>query len=249
MKFLFFLLFTIIFSPFSYAQTSQDYIKKGKTAMQKMQEKQALDFYKKALKINPTHIEALSYSSLLCANIGHRSNDSKFKKSYYEAAIIYARDALKVNSKNADANFAMAVAYGRKVYTIMSPKPRIAMSAKIKKYAEQAVLYNPNDYKALTLLGMWHYERATLTFAEKKIVAFLGGLPNGSLQNARNYLEKSLRLNSKNIATYLELGKVYKEIGKKQESIKTWQKALALMNQYQDDNNCKKEIRARLARI
>ena len=234
---------------FIQAKTSAEFIELGHAAEKNMHEKEALEYYKKAIKVNPRTIEALHSASIMCSSIGHRAKEAATKKAYYKAAIIYAKTALKVNSKNADANFALAIAYGRKVYLINSPKPRIAMSALIKKYAERTIQINPRHHEALTLLGMWHYERATLTFAEKKIVAFLGGLPKGSLGQAKKYLERSKGVSPNNIATLMELGKVYKETGRKNEVIKVWNQALTKSNQYREDILRKEEIRRRLRQI
>ncbi len=246
----FVLLFLFSFSyTFIHAKSGKEFLEAGKVAQKKLLEKEALEYYKQAIKENPREIEALNQASILCSNIGHRATNMASKKSYYKAAAIYAKTALKINPKNANANFAMAVAYGRKVYLINSPKPRIAMSALIKQYAERSIQINPNHSEALTLLGMWHYERATLTFAEKKIVAFLGGLPSGSLAQAKKYLERSKSLSPNNIATLMELGKLYKEIGTRNEVIKIWNQALTKSNQYKDDVSRKKEIKRRLAKI
>ena len=248
MKGLLILISIIALSNLCVAQSSEleEYLNKAKNEKSNLNELAALVNYKKALKINPRSVEALCGASIMSANIGERN--SRSKKSLYEAAIIYAKTALKINPESAEANFALAVAYGRKVYTIMSPEPRIAMSAKIKKYAEQAVKYDDKHYEALTLLGIWHYERSTLTLAEKKIVSLLGGLPKGSLSQARQYLEKSQQIAPKNIATLLELGKVYKELGKTSLSRSTWKKALIASLQYQNDKRRKLEIKKRLAK-
>lgn len=249
MKYLLLLPALFLFAFKLQASTADDLVKKGKQAERNLHEKDALNFYKKALVSNPKNVNALSGASIMCANIGHRQSSKSIKTDYYNASIIYAKRALKLNAKSAEANYAMAVAYGRKVYTIMLPKPRIAMSAKIKKYAELAIKYNPKHYKALTILGMWHYERATLTYAEKKLVALLGGLPNGSLKNSLYYLNKSRKLAPSNIATLFELGKVYKELGKRNDTRIIWTKALSQSNKNQDDPYRKKDIKKRLLKI
>jgi tetratricopeptide (TPR) repeat protein len=246
-------IFLVLIAIYSYnsllANSSQEFVNLGRSAQENLNEQKALAYYKKALKVNPRNIEALSQSSILCANIGNRSKKNTTRDDYYKASKTYATLALRIEPNNANANFAMAVFYGRKVYTVMFPKSRIALSAKIKKYAEKAVRIQPNHYEALTILGMWHYERATLTVAEKQIVSILGGLPKGSLNEAIQYLEKSKSIAPENITNLLALGNVYKELGKKDRCSKIWSKALLLKNQYQDDIQRKKKIKQRLAKL
>lgn len=249
MKYLILLPALLIFTTSLKANNCEMYILKGAQAEKNLKEKEAFVFYKKAIEANPKSIKALVGASIMCANIGHRQKSSATKEDYYKAAIIYAQRALKVNATNAEANYALAVAYGRKVYTIMLPKARIAMSAKIKKYAELAIQYNPKHYNALTILGMWHYERATLTFAEKKLVALLGGLPNGSINKSFYYLNRSRGIAPNNIATLFELGKVYQELGKRNDTKIVWQKALAQPNKNEDDKIRKLDIKKRLMKI
>lgn len=249
MKYLLLVSTFLIYGNLLFAKNSKDYLVLGDNAVSNMQEKAALIYYKKALKLNPQEIEALNGASVMCSNIGNRSSLQANKKAYYNAAITFAKTALKVNAQNANANFAMALAYGRKVYLINAPKPRIAMSALIKKYAERAVRIDPKHNEALTMLGIWHYERATLTFAEKKIVALLGGLPNGSIIQAKEYLEKSKSIAPGNIATLVELGKVYKELGKKNKVLTLWKQALNKANQYKDDAARKTDLKKRLTSI
>lgn len=249
MKNLFAFLSAIVFSLSAFAHTGMEYTVKGNKAQHQLNEQEALKYYEQAIKLNPRNVEALSQASIMCANIGNRSTNNLTRDKYYKTALTYAQLALKLAPKNADANFAMAVYYGRKVYTVTYPKSRIALSAQIKKYAERTLQYQPNHFEAMTILGMWHYERATLTYAEQKIVAFLGGLPDGSLKEAKQYLRKSNAIAPNNITTHFALGKICKEEGNKKQCIIYWTKALKMKAQYQDDLAKKQDIKKRLANI
>ena len=91
-------------------------------------------------------------------------------------------------------------------------KEKIDAVKDIRKYAELAILYNPENYKASHVLGKWFYEFSILNFFQKSAVRlFYGPLPKASINDAISAYEQSKKLNPALLLNYLELAKAYKK--------------------------------------
>ena len=178
----------------------------------KFQDKEALNKYLEILRHQPNHLKALAKSSELHALVGRRQPKEN-QANYYNMARSYAEHALRINSNNAEANFAMAFALGR-IALISSGAERMNAVKDIRTYAEKTIQIEPNHYKAYHLMGRWHYEVSSLNTIERWLlkVAY-GSLPKSSLELCiRNY-EKSKQLNPGFLLNYLELSKAYSRKG------------------------------------
>ena len=175
----------------------------------KFQDKESLNKYLEILRLQPNHLKALAKSSELHAILGRRQPSKEKQADYYNTAKSYAQHALRINSNNAEANFAMAFALGR-IALISSGEERMKAVKDIRTYAERTIQLDPNHYKAYTVMGRWHYEVSNLNTVERWLlrVAY-GTLPKSSLElSIRNY-EKSKQLNAGFLLNYLELAKAY----------------------------------------
>ncbi len=145
-------------------------------------EKAAFNKFKLVLKYSPANLVALTKCSELCSRIGNRQADHKSRDSYYEAATIYAKRALKVSPQSDEANVAMAIAIGR-TSLVKSGKEKIAAAKEIRNYAETALKINPKNFKAWHIIGKWNFEVAGLSLVEKAATKDIyGGVPNASLR-------------------------------------------------------------------
>jgi tetratricopeptide (TPR) repeat protein len=205
--------------------------------------------FKEALRVQPTNLYALCKCSELCSRIGKRQQSSKLSDEYYEAAKIYAQTALKIKSDYSDANCAMAIALGRSTMS-KSGKEKIATAKEIKKYVDAALKSNPNNFKALHVLGRWHYEVSDLNMMEKAAVKILyGGLPSASIKSAITALEKVQFLSGGGfVLNYLELAKAYYRNDDNKKAINTLKVMASLPNKTEDDMSIKEEGKKLLKR-
>jgi tetratricopeptide (TPR) repeat protein len=224
-------------------------VRKGKAAEKTLNENAALKLYLKAIKQNPNNIEALTGAAMMYSNIGSRQSKSSSKTAYYKKAMTIAKKAFQLKPSDAHTNFTMAVVHGREVYVRALPKTKISYSAKMKKYLDRAVKLNPNHKDAWTLLGLWHYERATITAVEKRFVKLLGGLPNGTLSRATYCLNKCYQLDKYHIMNLLTMGKVFRSLGKIDQTKLYWKKGLSAKVVRLDDKIYKQEIMRRLGQL
>lgn len=204
-------------------------------------EKAAFNKFKVILKLDPTNLYTLCKCSELCCRIGARQSDLKNRDSYYEAALIYAKNALKHYPHSDEANVMMALAIGRNSM-VQSGKEKISSAKEIKHYAETALKINPNNFKAWHILGKWNYEISNLNVMERAAArVFYGGLPSASLQSSIHAYEKARSINSGFLLNYLELSKAYKRNSEKPKAISLLKELILLPSRTEDDPRIKKE--------
>lgn len=207
-------------------------------------EKAAFAKFKIALKYDPDNLHALTKCSELCSRIGARQRDHKVRDSYYEAAMIYAKNALKMHPSSDEAYVVMGIAIGR-ASLVKTGKDKIAAAKEIKSYAEAALKINPNNFKAWHILGKWNYEVASLSMVERTATkVFYGGLPDASFKTSIAAYEKARALSKNFLLNYLELAKAYKKNNEKQKAVSLLRALMAMPSVTEDDPRIKKEAAA-----
>ena len=237
------ILFSFIFSGSCFAQTLDFYFNEGLRLESLPNEKKALEQYQLAVKSSPYSLKALYKCSELCARIGSREKNESRRDAFFNAALSYAKIAIKYHKNTDDANVAMSIAMG-KIALTKSGKDKISFVKDIKYYADQALKINPKNFKAWHILGKWNYEIANLNFFEEAAVNLLyGGLPDASFKNAVYAYEKARSLNPKFCLNYLELAKCYKKIGNNPMALQLLQQLLVIPIGTEDDSIIKQEAR------
>ena len=201
----------------------------------------ALQKYKEVLRYQPNNLIALCKSSDLSSRIGHRQNNKQIQADYYRAAKAYAEAALRTNPYSPEANFVMSVAMGR-MAMLTGGKEKIQYVNEIRRYAENTLKYDPNNFKAFHVLGKWHYEVSNLTSFERTMARLLfGGLPKASLKDAIAYYEKSRSLEPNFSINYLELAKAYRRNHEEKKAIDMLTRLQTIPNKIEDDVRIKRE--------
>lgn len=242
MKYLFVtVLFILMYAVPAFSQDVNYLVKEGEQLAKSMKDEEALKKYMEALRLSPNDLTALVRTSEMNSILGYRQKEKKKKEEYYNAALTYAASALKVNEKDADANYVMGLAMGR-MAMINSGKEKVKNVREIKKYADAALLANPTHTRALHLLGKWNLEVTTLNFAEKAALKMIyGGLPPASLPQAVLNFEKARAQDPWFVLNYLELAKTYKENGQSDKAIDILTKMQKLPPKTLDDAGYKAE--------
>jgi tetratricopeptide (TPR) repeat protein len=236
-------LFTCLFlsSAKLLAQDIQDIIKEADRLEAIPNEKEAFHKFKEALKLQPVNLYALTKCSELSSRIGAREKDKHSRDNYNQAAIIYAKTALRLYPNSDEANVAMGIAVGRTLLT-KSGKEKISMVKDIRHYAEYAIKINPQNFKAWHILGKWNYEVSNLNMLERAATkVFYGGLPDASIKASITAYEKARSLNPNFSLNYLELAKAYKKNNNKEKAIALLKQMLPIPIHTEDDPRIKKE--------
>lgn len=225
----------------SRSQDVQYLVKQGEELEKATRDAEALAKYLEALKLAPNDLKALCKASEMYSILGNRQKEKAKKIEHFNAASTYAKQALSVDAKSADANYAMAVAMGR-MALISSGKEKVQNVREIKKYCDAALAVDPNHIRALHVLGKWHLEVTTLNFAEKAALKIVyGGLPPASLPQAILNFEKARSIDQGFILNYLELAKAYMENGQSDKAIDVLTKMSRLPPKTADDPSYKAE--------
>lgn len=241
MRYFITLLAAIFSLAFTHAQDVSFLISEGELLEKEKKDDEALKKYQEAVRLAPTDSKALNKLSEINGVVGNRQQDKKAKMEFFTAAKMYAERAIQVNPKDADANFALAMAMVR-MALVSSGKEKVQHIKDIKKYGDSALAADPTHYKALHLLGKWNMEVAGLNVAEKAALKIIyGGLPVASVATAIDYYEQSRRSNPNFILNYLELAKAYKTNGQSDKAIEVLNRMLKLPPKTADDNSYKAE--------
>jgi len=236
------ILLTIFHSQLAHSQDINVMFKEADNLEIKLKEPEALDKYKQILVVEPNNIKALVKATELSCAIGGRQTAKKDKHLYNQSALAFAQRALAADEKNADANYAMALASGKLSESETENKKIVAYIKDDKAYAEKALAINPNHGRANFILGKWYIDMVNLNSIRKNAVKlFYGGLPEETAESAIKYMEKCRTLEPYFMLNYLELAKVYKQDNKPPKAIEVLQKLVKLPIRTADDTAIKAE--------
>ncbi len=212
-------------------------------------EEEALRAYQEVLRLQPANIFALCHCSDLDCRIGNRQDSRDKKIDYFKTGRAYADAAYRLDSTNSEANIVMAFSIGRMIL-LQSGREKVAGAGAIKRYAENAITYDPGNYKAWHILGRWHYEISGLNVIERTLARwFYGALPDASLQEAIGDYEKSMALRPDFMLNYLELAKACRRDGQKTRAIQLLRHLETLSDGMYDDRTVRREGRELLAAL
>lgn len=231
------------------AQDTTTLMQKAARSEAAFREEEALSAYRAVLRMRPLQLTALIRCSDLSCRIGNRQTDRNKKIDYFKAGYQYAQAAYRLDSTNGEANIVMAFSLGRMVL-LQTNKERVTAANDIKRYAENAIRYDPSNFKAYHILGRWHYEVSRLNFLERMFARwFYGSLPEASLADAiRNY-EKSMALRPDFMLNYLELAKAMHRDGQDVRAISLLRQMDTLRDEMYDDRQVREEGRKLLTEL
>lgn len=224
------LLFSYLLLSIIWAQdTEKPFLVQGDDAFAAFNNEKALENYFRAEKLNPDSYEANWKLSRAYVDVGETLNDEDKRAEYYNESEKFARAAIKINPEGSDGHLFLSIALGR-VALDAGAKQRIKMSKEIKKEADLAIRFNPNNDTAYHVLGRWNRKISNLSFIEKGFAdLFLGGVPEGASNEAAvNNFKKAIELNPTYVNHYLELGITYEMMGEDQLAIEAFKKCLEL---------------------
>ena len=202
------------------AQDAASLLSKAVQLESQFREEEALPVYRQVTRLQPDQVFALCRCSDLSCRIGNRQTNRDKKIAMFKEGYAYARSAWRLDSTNSEVNIAMAFSLAR-MALIQSGKERITTARDIKRYAENAIRYDPRNYKAWHILGRWNYEVSSLNPLEKLFARwFFGALPEASLEDAIAGYEKSRMLKPDFMLNYYELARCWRREGQKDKAIR-----------------------------
>ncbi len=189
---------------------------------------QALKPLEKLYRKYPQNIDVLLRLSITHHYLSEASIKKSEDKKNAIKAFQYINKAYDIDSNDANILKWYVIAIGKTVEQ-ESIKQQIEQSKNIEQIALKVIKLLPNDEYCYNIMGQWHYRLASLGRASRKIASILfSDPPQGSYENARYFLEKSLQLNAEYIGTYYWLGKTYLKLNESEKAYELFAKGILL---------------------
>jgi len=237
-----------------YSQTADDHIAAGDSYYAQFDDSRALEEYRKALELEPENYEALWKLARALIDVADAlpakdpTTPAKQKKMYSEAED-YARRAVKVNPNDTWGHFFLSAAMGKRAL-MLGKKEQIEMSRQVKAEIEKAIELDPSNDLAYHALGRWHRRMAEIGGVKRALGGLLyGDIPRGTFEESEKCFRKAIEIKPDYTNHYLELGRTYLAMGKKDLAIQAFEKCLECPITTSKCELYKKEASEELARL
>lgn len=231
------------------AQSAEELIEKAKSCEKRFDTKHALQLYLEAEKLDPKNCQVLvriarQYRYMM---IDVSANDEKLRLGHL--ALDYSERAAETCPHDSDAQLAPGVTLGKMV-PFLPAKEQVAASPKIKASADKALQLDPKNDTAWHVLGRWNRVLAEVNTLKRALAGMIfGGLPKGSNEEAERAMKKAIELNPNRLMHYIELGRIYAQMRRKDDARKFINKGLAMPDLEKDDWETKERGRETLAKL
>jgi len=234
------------------AQTAGEHLKQADDFYTQHKDKEALEAYLAAVKLDPKNYEALWKLSRSYVDVGDlvspkEKDFEKRQQEFYKNAQIYGRKAVAANPNDTWGHFYLSAALG--MYALMlGKKDQVNMSKEIKTEIDKAIELDPNNDLAHHALGRWQRRMAEIGGAQRLFGSILfGSIPKGSFEDSEKALKKASDLKPDYINHHLELGRTYVSLKKYDLAAQEFQKCLDLNEASSKDAAYKDEAKQELA--
>lgn len=218
------------------AWTAGDWIEQGDAFDRKFRSAEALAAYQKAASERPDDAElqrkiAKQYIEMVL-DAPSRREQSRLAEQGYQTAL----RAKELEAQDPEVRLTVGIAAARLAFYSGSPRRKLELSRVARDEAMEAVRLNPRYGLGWHMLGRWHYELAGLNPVLRMLAETIyGRQPAASYDQAVQYLERAVQLESGNALFHAELGRAYLAAGRPDEARRELQKSLTLPQRSRDD--------------
>lgn len=231
------------------AMSAQELVAQGEVLDKKLEASEALGFYLAAEKMQPKNAHLMV---CIARQYRHLMQDASVKQQKLRlghVALDYSTRAAAAAPNDAEAQLDTAITLG-KMSPFMSIKEQVNAAPQIKQSADKAIALDPKNDTAWYILGRWNRVLADVNTAKRAMAGiFFGSLPKGSNEEAERDLRKALELNPDRLMHYIELGRIYAQMGRNEEARSYISKGLAMPDAEKDDPEVKQHGRETLAKL
>jgi tetratricopeptide (TPR) repeat protein len=231
------------------AESADDWMEKGKIFEKKFQATEALPCYLAAEKLEPKNPQILVRIARQYRYLMTDASAKEEKLRLGRVALDYSTRAAVAGPQDCDAQLATAITLG-KMLPYLPTKEQIAASPRIKESVDKALQLDPKDDTAWHILGRWNRVLADVNTVKRALARVLyGGLPKGSNEEAERAMRKAIELNPNRLMHYIELGRIYAQMGRKEEARQFINMGLAMPDAEKDDPETKQRGRETLSKL
>jgi len=233
----------------SRAQSVNELLEKGAVCDRKFEPNKALSSYLAAEKLEPQNPRILvpiarQYRYLMTDAL---TIDQKLRLGHI--AEDYSARAAAAGPYDSEAQLATAITLG-KMLPYLPTKEQVAASPRIRESVDKALALDPRNDTAWHILGRWNRVLADVNGLKRALAGvFYGNLPKGSYEEAERDMRMALELNPHRLMHYVELGRIYADMGRKEDARVYINKGLAMPNSEKDDPETKQRGRETLAKL
>jgi tetratricopeptide (TPR) repeat protein len=224
------------------AQTAEELIKNGDAFYARLQAPEALKCYLPAEKLDPNNVRLLVHISREYRHLMSDAAKLEEKRKFGGVAVDYAKRAATLDPNDPEAQLAVAISYGR-LQPLESNREKIEASRVIKDAADKVIRLDPRSDLGWHVLGRWHKGFADINAAKRALAQLFYGeaLPASTYEEAAKCFEKAIVLNPNRLMHYIELGRVYAQMGRTEEARRFITEGLAMRNTEKDDPETKRQ--------
>src|SRR6266853_2062033 len=231
------------------ADSFDDLLKKGDAFDRKFQATEALVYYLPAEKMQPKNVRLLVR---LARQYRHLMSDATTRESKLRlghTAQDYSQRTAALAPGDAEAQLQVAITLG-KMLPILPTKEQVDASPRIKDSVDKTLRLDPRNDTAWHILGRWNRVLADISSVKRALAGMIyGSLPKGSNEEAERDLQKAITLNPNRLMHYIELGRVYAQMGRKDDARRFIEKGLAMPELEKDDPETKERGREALSKL
>jgi tetratricopeptide (TPR) repeat protein len=231
------------------AEDADALIAKGDEFDKQLQAKEALEDYLPANKLEPNNVKLLVCIARQYRHLMSDTSSKQEKLRLGNISLEYAGRAATLAPKNAEAQLSPAISYG-KMLPYMGSKDQVNTTPRIKAAVDRTLELDPTNDIAWHILGRWNRVLANISVVKRAFAkTFYGDLPVTTNEAAEKCLLKAIAINPNRLMHYIELGRVYAEMGRKEEARKNIQKGLSMPDKDKDDPEMKEIGRQTLQKL
>jgi tetratricopeptide (TPR) repeat protein len=186
----------------------------------------------------------LSILNLERADTEYNSNGKRSKKErleLFQKGLQYARIAYKIDSLHRHPSEYLALSFAG-IISVSNLYQQAHLADSVRIYAEKMLAINPNNARALHILGRWHFEVASLGWIVRFFSKLIFGVsPQGDYTKAIHYFERAVSLENYVVHNYW-LGMTLLKNKQKEKARRQFEYTLRLSNHQHNDSYLKSKI-------
>jgi tetratricopeptide (TPR) repeat protein len=230
-------------------QNAAALIEKGGRFDEQLKEQEALQCYLPANKLEPDNVDLLVRIARQYRHLMSDTTSKKEKLRLGNISLQFAQRAAALAPNDAEAQLSPAISYG-KMLPYMTSKEQIAASPRIKAAVDRTLQLDPLNDTAWHILGRWDRVLANVSVVKRLLAkALYGDLPVTTNEEAETCLRKAIAINPNRLIHYIELGRIYAEMGRKEEARAYILKGLSMPDKEKDDPEMKEIGRETLKKL
>ncbi len=183
----------------------------------------------------PNQAEILIRLAKQQSNLIFEAKAEAEKKRLAALCLATAERAVAADTNSARARLSVGICLAKN-FPHVDNQTKVNYSRRLKEETERAITLDPKLDLAYHMLARWHYEVAEMNFLLRGIAKLVyGGLPKGTLEEARTQFERAIALAPKRIIHRHQLAQTLLALRKQPEAVLQLQECLALAPSDKDD--------------